>query len=70
MDDLDLLAVRVEDEAVLAHDGAAAEGVSEAVIAWSEAVKGQGAPTRTFRFALGGLVEAHAAITEACEDAP
>jgi beta-barrel assembly-enhancing protease len=50
--------------------GAAAEGVSEAVIAWSEAVKGQGAPTRTFRFALGGLVEAHAAITEACEDAP
>ena len=49
---------------------AAAQGVSEAVIAWSGAVKGEGAPTRTFRFALDGLVEAHAAITGACEDAP
>ncbi len=50
---------------------AAAEGVAEATISWSEAVKGNAeAPRRTHRFGLQGLVEAHAAISKACEDAP
>ena len=50
---------------------AAAEGVGEAVVGWSDAVEGgAAAPTRSDRFALEGLVEAHAAMTKACEDAP
>ncbi|GAA0582043.1 hypothetical protein GCM10009416_20590 [Craurococcus roseus] len=49
---------------------AAAEGVAEATVSWSEAVKEYGeAPRRTHRFGLRGLVEAHAAIGEACQEA-
>jgi hypothetical protein len=50
---------------------AAADGVAEATIGWSDpAAEGGAAPARTHRFALGGLVEAHGAISGACEEAP
>ena len=43
---------------------AAAEGVAEAVIGWSDGTEGS---ARSWRFALAGLAQAHAAIGEACD---
>lgn len=72
------VAMRMRGPAAWPHDtaalsaalrAAAAEGVAEATIAWSEEAKEDGdTPGRTYRFGLRGLVEAHAAISRACED--
>lgn len=49
---------------------AAAKDGAEAVIGWSEVVKGEEAPTHSYRLPLGGLLEAYAAISEACAETP
>ena len=64
--------MKAAPSSALALRAAAADGVAEATIGWSDpaAAEGGAAPARTHRFALGGLVEAHAAISRACEEAP
>jgi len=60
------------DTAALAAStrAAATERGAEVVTGWSEAVNGEEAPTHTCRWALSGLSESYAAISEACTEAP